>query len=202
LRLGILGGTFDPPHVGHLAIAQDAWARLPLDRVLFVPAAVPPHKIGAVCTAPDLRLEMVRAAIAGDDRFEASPIELERTGPSYTVDTLRALTKRQPSADLFLLLGADQFREIGTWRESAEIARLSQLVVVPRGDEDAEAMDAARRVLPADARVTRLDATRVDVSSTEIRRRRAAGEPIRYLVPDDVLRVIERERLYEDDSQC
>lgn len=202
MRLGILGGTFDPPHVGHLAIAQDAWARLPLDRVLFVPAAVPPHKIGAVCTAPDLRLEMVRAAIAGDDRFEASPIELERTGPSYTVDTLRALTKRQPAAELFLLLGADQFREIGTWRESAELARLAQLVVVPRGDEDAGAMDAARRALPADARVTRLDATRVDVSSTEIRRRRAAGEPIRYLVPDDVLRVIERERLYEDDSQC
>ena len=202
MRLGILGGTFDPPHVGHLAIAQDAWSRLELDRVLFVPAAVPPHKIGAVCTAPELRLEMVRAAIAGDDRFEASPIELERTGPSYTVDTLRELTKRQPAAELFLLLGADQFREIGTWRESAEVARLAQLVVVPRGDEEAALMDAARRALPPDARVSRLDAIRIDVSSTEIRRRRAAGEPIRYLVPYDVLRVIERERLYEDDGQC
>ncbi|HEX6589047.1 MAG TPA: nicotinate-nucleotide adenylyltransferase [Longimicrobiales bacterium] len=202
MRIGILGGTFDPPHVGHLAIAQDAWARVPLDRVLFVPAALPPHKIGVVCTAPDLRLEMVRAAIAGDDRFEASPLELERSGPSYTVDTLRELTKRQQGTELFLLLGADQFREIGTWRESAEIARLARLVVIPRGDEDAAPMKDARGALPHDARVTRLDATRIDISSTEIRRRRAAGEPIRYLVPDDVLRVIEREHLYEDDRQC
>ena len=203
MRLGILGGTFDPPHVGHLTIAQDAWARLPLDRVLFVPAAVPPHKMGAVCTAPDLRMEMVRAAIGGDDRFEASPIELERAGPSYTVDTLRELAKRQPAAELFLLLGADQFREMGTWRDPAEISRLARLVVIPRGGADAAPKDDdVRRVLPAEARVTRLDATRMDVSSTEIRRRRAAGEPIRYLVPDDVLRVIERERLYEDDGQC
>ena len=203
MRLGILGGTFDPPHVGHLAVAQDAWARLPLDRVLFVPAAVPPHKVGAVCTPPALRLEMVRAAIAGDDRFDASDIELHRDGPSYTVDTLRELTKRQQDAELFLLLGADQFRELGTWRDPAAIARMATLVLVPRGDDDPEGTLAlARESLPSDARLAVLNATRVDVSSSEIRRRCAAGEPVRYLVPNDVLRVIEREGLYEEDSKC
>ena len=199
MRLGILGGTFDPPHVGHLAVAQDACSRIPVDRVLFIPAAVPPHKVGAVSTPAALRMEMVRAAIAGNDRFEASDIELGRAGPSYTVDTLRELTKRQPAAELFLLLGADQFRELATWREPEAIAQLATLVLIPRGTADAEAVMAdARRLLP-DARLATLDATRIDVSSTGIRRRRAAGEPIRYLVPDDVLRVIERDGLYEDE---
>lgn len=199
MRVGILGGTFDPPHVGHLAVAQDAWSRIPLDRVLFVPAAVPPHKVGAVSTPAELRLEMVRAAIAGNDRFEASDIELGRSGPSYTVDTLRELTKRQPAAELFLLLGADQFRELATWRDPAAISRLATLVLIPRGEGDSTAaLTAARDALPEDARVTALEATRIDVSSTAIRRRRAGGEPIRYLVPDDVLRVIEREGLYAD----
>lgn len=202
MRLGILGGTFDPPHVGHLAIAQDAWSRIPVDRVLFVPAAVPPHKVGAVGTPASTRLDMVRAAIAGNDRFEASDIELGRSGPSYTVDTLRELTKRQPGAELFLLLGADQFRELATWREPQAIAALATLVLVPRGGADADAaLDAAARLLP-DARVLTLDTTRIDVSSTLIRRRRAAGAPIRYLVTDDVLRVIERAGLYEDEFQC
>ena len=184
-------------------MAQDACSRIPLDRVLFVPAAIPPHKVGRVCTPASVRLEMVRAAIAGNDRFDASDIELERTGPSYTVDTLRELTKRQPAAELFLLLGADQFRELATWREPEAISRLATMVLVPRGEGDGTAaLTAARSVLPDDARVTSLDATRIDVSSTAIRQRRAAGEPIRYLVPDDVLRVIEREGLYEDDSPC
>ena len=202
MRLGILGGTFDPPHVGHLAIAQDARAQLQLDRLLFVPAAVPPHKIGVVGTPAGLRMEMVRAAIAGADAFEASDIELARSGPSYTVDTLRELTKRQPGTELFLLLGADQFRELSTWREPEAIAAQATLVLVPRGEGDEDALRAdAARLLPA-ARVEVLETVRLDVSSTEIRRRRAAQKPIRYLVPDAVLRVIEREGLYEDDSQC
>ncbi len=197
MRLGILGGTFDPPHIGHLALAQDAWARLPLDRVLFVPAAQPPHKLNAVATPAPTRLEMVQAAIGTDDRFEATAMELERSGPSFTVDTLRDLTERQPDTELFLLLGADQFRELATWREPAAIASLATLVLVPRPGFDAEdALAGARRALPASARTCRLDTTRIEVSSTEIRRRRAAGEPIRYLVPDDVLRVIERDALY------
>lgn len=201
MRLGVLGGTFDPPHLGHLLIAQDACARIPLDRVLFVPAALPPHKIGVVATPPRLRLEMVQAAIADDARFVADDLELEREGPSYTVDTLRELTKRQPGAELFLLLGADQFRELGTWREPEAIAQLATLVLVPRGADDSGAAQSAARDLPG-ARIEVLSSVRIDVSSTGIRRRRAAGEPIRYLVPEAVLRVIEREGLYEDDSQC
>lgn len=197
MRLGILGGTFDPPHLGHLAVAQDAWSRIPLDRVLFVPAAQPPHKLRGVRTAAPVRLEMVRAAIADDDHFGATDLELERAGPSFTVDTLRELSAQQPGAELFLLLGADQFRELATWREPAAIAELATLVLVPRAVIDSGRVIAdARAALPT-ARIVELDAPRLDVSSTDIRRRAAAGEPIRYLVPDGVRRIIERERLYE-----
>jgi nicotinate-nucleotide adenylyltransferase len=189
VRLGILGGTFDPPHLGHLAVAQDAWSRIGLDRVLFVPAAQPPHKPKSVDAPPALRLAMVRAAILGDDRFEATDLELMRQGPSYTADTLRDLAGRLPDAELFLLLGADQFREFATWREPAVIAALATLVVVRRAGIDAETGT-------LDATVLELDAVRIDVSSTEIRRRVAAGEPIRYLVPEGVRRIIEREGLY------
>ncbi|HUG05376.1 MAG TPA: nicotinate-nucleotide adenylyltransferase [Candidatus Limnocylindria bacterium] len=202
MRLGILGGTFDPPHLGHLVVAQEACRRIPLDRVLFVPASVPPHKLDAVDTPARLRLEMVRAAIEGDDRFEACALELERDGPSYTVDTLRELSAREPDAELFLLLGADQFRELSTWREPAAIAELATLVLIPRGEHDAERLIAdARATLPAHARLAILDSPRIDVSSTEIRRRKAAGEPIGQLVPASVERLIEEAGLYRGDER-
>lgn len=162
-----------------------------LDRVLFVPAALPPHKPSSVSTPARLRLAMVRAAIVGDDRFDVSDLELERDGPSYTVDTLRELAAGDGSAQLFLLLGADQFRELGSWREPDAIAALATLVVVPRAGIDARAGDAPER-----ARVVELETARIDVSSTDIRQRIQAGEPIRYLVADGVRRIIEREGLY------
>lgn len=191
MRLGIFGGTFDPPHVGHLIVAQDAWAALDLDRVLFVPAASPPHKVGRVRTPAELRLEMVRAATAGDERFEVDELELRREGPSYTVDTLRELRERDPGAALFFLLGADQFRGFAEWREPEEIARLARLVVLSRSGQESVAP-------PIDAPRHELGVTRIDVSATEIRRRVAAGEPIRYLVPPAVEAIIQREGLYRD----
>lgn len=189
MKLGIFGGTFDPVHIGHLIVAQDAWAALGLDRVVFIPAAVPPHKRGRVAAAPELRLEMLRAATAGDARFEVSELELRRPGPSYTVDTLCELRERDPGGALFLLLGVDQFREFHTWREPERIARLANLVVLSRGGAEA-----ARP--PIDVPYRWLPVTRVDLSATEIRRRSGAGEPIRYLVPEAVERIIERERPY------
>lgn len=196
MRLGILGGTFDPPHLGHLIVAQDAFERIPLDRLLFVPAAQPPHKLNAVATSAALRMAMVRAAVVGDDRFEVDGLELERAGPSFTVDSLRELHKRQPGAELFLLLGADQFRELATWREPEAIAELATLVILPRADIDTDRVLAEAQDAMSDARVIRLDAIRIDVSSTEVRRRIGTGESIRYLVPDGVRRIIDRERLY------
>jgi nicotinate-nucleotide adenylyltransferase len=186
VRLGVYGGAFDPPHLGHLVAASDACQALELDRLLWIPSAV--HPLKAVGTAPALRLEMVRAAVAGDPRFQADDLELRRTGPSYTVDTLRELRAREPGAALFFLTGADNLADLPRWREPDEIARLATLAVVSRAGE----------TVPADLPypAVAVPVTRLDVSSTEIRRRVAAGQSIRYLVPEAVRAVIERERLY------
>jgi nicotinate-nucleotide adenylyltransferase len=189
VRLGIFGGTFDPPHLGHLIAAQDAFSALGLDRVLFVPAAVPPHKQGGVSTPAEARLEMLRAAVAGDPRFEVDDLELRRPGPSYTVDTLRELRRRDPSASLSILMGVDQFCALHTWREPLEIARLAEVVVLTRDGivDVGTPLDIPYRLVPV---------TRIDLSATEIRRRVAAGEPIRYLVPPAVESIIVREGFY------
>jgi nicotinate-nucleotide adenylyltransferase len=188
VRLGIFGGAFDPPHLGHLVAASDAAQALGLDRVVWVPSARHPFKHGRMGAEAALRLEMVRAAIAGDPRFAADGLELERAGPSYTVDTLRALQARHPAAELYFLTGADNLRELHLWREPDEVARLARLVVLSRAGEGVPggARFAARAVA----------VTRVDVSSTEVRRRVQAGETIRYLVPDAVAALIERHGLY------
>jgi nicotinate-nucleotide adenylyltransferase len=188
VKIGIFGGTFDPPHIGHLIVAQDAWLALGLDQVLFVPAAGPPHKRGRVATEPAVRLALVRAAIVGDPRFGVSDVELRRGGTSYTIDTLRDIGMEYPDSELYLLIGTDQLAEFETWREPAEIRRLARVVEVTRGD-----------VVAGEARkwaYLTVRATRIDVSATEIRRRLAAGEPIRYLVPAAVAELIEREGLY------
>jgi nicotinate-nucleotide adenylyltransferase len=190
MRLGVLGGTFDPPHVGHLIVASDVCAALGLDRLLFVPAAAPPHKRGRVRAPAALRLEMVRAATAGDARFEVDDLELRREGASYSADTLRQLAAREPDAQLFFVIGVDQLREFGSWREPDVVVRLATLVVVSRaGDDAADAGEVAFPVLP-------VQVTRIDLSATEIRRRIREGDPIRYLVPDAVREIIEREGLY------
>jgi nicotinate-nucleotide adenylyltransferase len=187
-RIGIFGGTFDPPHVGHLIVASDACDALELDRLLFVPAATPPHKPGRVVATPEQRLEMVRAAIAGDPRFEADDLELRREGRSYSVDTLRAMHERHPGAELFFVLGADQLREFHTWREPDEVARLARIAAVAR-EGDA--------IPPLPFEVTPVPITRIDVSSTDIRRRVKEGRSIRYVVPDGVAELVERYGLYK-----
>ncbi|HEX8830656.1 MAG TPA: nicotinate-nucleotide adenylyltransferase, partial [Longimicrobium sp.] len=190
VRIGVFGGTFDPPHLGHLVVASDACGALGLDRVLWIPSAVPPHKVATVQAPAEARLEMVRAAIEGDPRFEADDLELRRPGPSYTVDTLRDLARRHAGAELVLLIGADNLREIPGWREPQEILKLARVAVLSR--------DGAG--VPPDAPVpaVAVEVTRVDVSATEVRRRAAAGETIRYLVPDAVRALVERRGLYRE----
>lgn len=188
VKLGVFGGTFDPPHVGHLVAASDAAQALGLSRVLWVPAAVHPLKRHTVEASPEARLEMARAAVEGDARFTVDALELERTGPSYTVDTLRQLQVREPGAELYFLTGADNLRDLPKWREPEEVARLARLVVVSRLGEGVPAG------LPYPA--VAVPVTRMDVSSTEVRRRVRAGETIRYLVPEPVRAVIERRGLY------
>lgn len=189
MRVGVFGGTFDPPHLGHLVAASDVAQTLQLDRVLWIPAAVHPFKLSRVCAPPGDRLEMTRAAITGDPRFATDPLELEREGPSFTADTLGELQTRHPGAELFFLTGADNLRELHLWHRADDVARLARLVVVSRRGEG----------VPANARYPAIavPVTRVDVSSTEVRRRVAAGETIRYLVPEGVRALIERRRLYQ-----
>jgi nicotinate-nucleotide adenylyltransferase len=190
LRIGILGGTFDPPHLGHLVMASDACEALGLERVLWIPSAEHPFKRGQVRTPAETRLAMVRAAVRDDPRFEACDLELRRSGPSYTVDTLRELTARHPGAELYLLVGADVVREMPEWREPHEVVRLARVAAVTRAGEGVP------EGLPIPALPVAV--TRIDVSATEIRRRVAAGQTIRYLVPEAVRALVEGEGLYRD----
>jgi nicotinate-nucleotide adenylyltransferase len=166
--------------------AQDALTALRLERVLLVPAAVPPHKLDRSLTPAATRLELLRAAVVGDPRFEIDDIELGRGGPSWTVDTLRAFRGRWPEAQLFLLVGMDQFAEFASWREPDEIARLARIAVLSR----------AGAAAPSGGVAVAVEVTRIDIASTEIRRRVAAGLPVRYLVPSAVEALIERYGLY------
>lgn len=188
MRLGVFGGTFDPPHIGHLVAAQDALSVLHLDRVILVPARVPPHKLHRLITPGDIRLELVRAAVDDDPRFEVDDEELRRPGPSWTIDTLRSLSERRPGSRLFLLLGTDQFRDFTTWRDPDEIRRLAEVAVLSRAGE-----------APAGEGCISVPVTRIDVTSTDIRQRVAAGRPIRYLVPAAVEALIEQHGLYSGD---
>lgn len=133
MNIGILGGTFDPPHVGHLIVAQDAALALELDRIVFIPAARPPHKSTVVVSPPALRAAMLALAIEGDGRFSMDPLELDRAGASYTVDTLRELARREPATRWTLLIGSDQYSEFDAWHEPDEIRRLAQVAVLMRG---------------------------------------------------------------------
>ena len=189
VRIGIFGGTFDPPHVGHLLAASDAHEALALDRLLFVPAARQPFKGDAVGASPAQRAAMLELMLAGDARFAVDRSEMEREGLSYTVDTLAGLAARHPGASLHLLIGEDLSAQIATWREPARIAALAEIVVLARAGDR---MLAPRSDLP----MRRLDTRRVDVSSTEIRARVKGGTSINGFVVEPVARFIRDAGLY------
>lgn len=188
MKIGLLGGTFDPPHIGHLLVASDAFEALALDRLIFIPAAGQPLK-SAIVASPADRLAMTERLVGDDPRFTVDPIEIERGGLSFTIDTLRALHERwkgDKALALVLLLGADAAATLPQWREPAEVARLAEIVVLRRG--------AGSGVPAGIGRV--IDTRRVDVSSTEIRSRVRAGQSIRGFVPEPVAAYIEGRRLY------
>ncbi len=193
-RLGVLGGSFDPPHVAHLAIASEACHALRLERVLFVPAASPPHKSGEERTPASVRLELTSLAIDDDLRFTASGIEIER-GLVYTVDMLRALNERYGQHELVFIMGSDSLLQLETWHEPQELLSLCSLAVAPRPGDSPEAIaDAAERW--GDYQVTVLDLPALAVSSSAIRARAAQHRPIRYLVPQRVEQYIQETGLY------
>jgi nicotinate-nucleotide adenylyltransferase len=194
LRIGLFGGAFNPPHAGHLVCAQEAHAQLGLDTVVWMPVGQAPHRELPDDPGREARAEMCGRAIAGDERFELSRIEVEREGPSYTADTLRELGARSPDAEIVLILGGDQAAALARWHRPEAVAELAALGVAERADGDRARVEAALR--PYGARVEFFDMPRIGVSSTMLRARVAAGGPIRYLVPDAVAGFIAERNLY------
>lgn len=195
MRIGVLGGTFDPIHEGHLAAAEAAIGCARLDRVLFVPAAQPPHRPPAIVPAEE-RLEMCRLATEGRAQFAVTDMELSRGGPSYTVDTLSELRRLHPGDELFLILGWDAARLFPSWRRPDEVRVLASIVVIGRpGSEAPRGADLKPAGLEGEGVVLCLEPT-PDISSSEIRRALAAGESIAGLVPEAVERYITAHRLY------
>jgi len=200
MHIGVIGGSFDPLHFGHLIIAQDALERLGLSEVVFVPAANPPHKLHLRQTDAGHRLEMARRAVAGDRRFSVSNLELQRGGISYTVDTVRSLKLARPDADWVLIVGSDTLVDLHNWYKIDELLDLCEVASFLRpGEADPE--EIAAKVLVAERHRQRLlgniiEAHLVEISSTEIRQRVADGRSIRYLVPPEVEEYIIEHSLY------
>jgi len=190
MRLGILGGSFNPPHVGHLLLAQEAHAQLGLDKVVLMPVAAPPHKQLEDDPGADARFELCRVAVAKDERLEVSRLELDRGGPSFTADTLREIHATAPGDELTFVVGGDMAASLPSWREPETVLELATLAVAER--EELRRRDVVERVagLRGADRLRFFAFPRVDVSSSAIRRRVREGQPIRYWVPDEVARLI------------
>ncbi|HEX3050318.1 MAG TPA: nicotinate-nucleotide adenylyltransferase [Aggregatilineaceae bacterium] len=201
-RLGIYGGTFDPPHLGHLVLAETAADSLDLSRVLFVPAADPPHKSSRAVRASAVhRLNMVERAIAGNPRFALSRVDMDRPGPHYTVDMLTLLHAEYPGMDLTFLIGSDSLRDLPTWSRPAELIQLAALGVMLRPGITPD-IDALERQIPGlKARVSWIDAPLIEMSASRLSTRIAAGKSVRYQVPDAVCAYIEEQGIYRDHEQ-
>ena len=191
LRIGVFGGTFNPPHMGHLRLAKIVRERFGLDRVLWIPNSRSPFKTGEELAEAADRLAMIRAATEGDAAFSVSEIEIRQRGASYTVDTLRKLREEHPDAVFRLIVGSDQWSEFSRWREPEEIVRRAPLIVFPRAGYEQAAVPAG-----FEKYVEFADTPLIDLSSTDIRQRIRAGRSVRYMAPPAVLEIIEERGLY------
>jgi len=198
MKVGILGGTFDPVHIGHLIIAEGVRVELGLEKVLFVPAGQPWLKLQHAITPVGYRVEMLRLAILPNLHFELSDVEMERSGPSYTIDTMVELRNRLGAqADLFFILGCDALAQFPEWKEPSKLIQLCKLAVVPRANLALSALeDLERRIPGITDRVSYVATPIIDISSSQIRERVARGLSIRHLVPDKVEEYIAQHQLY------
>jgi nicotinate-nucleotide adenylyltransferase len=200
-RIGVIGGTFDPIHYGHLAAAEEARVRVNLEKVLFVVALLPPHKLDEDVTPVEHRLAMVRLGIASNPHFEISLVDVDRPGPSFTVDTISMLQEQWgPDTELFFVMGLDSLVEVPTWHQPERLIRLCHLVAVsrPRFEVDMRQLEAS--VPGISSRVEIIDMPEVDISSSDLQRRVKEGLPIKYQVPEAVERYIIEHRLYEQSA--
>ena len=210
MRLGIYGGTFDPIHYGHLLLAERCREELQLDEVWFIPAGTPPHKQGRVTTPAKARAAMVEFAVSGFPEFKVSRIEMERTGPSYTVQTLEQLRTAAPEREVFLLMGADSIAELVTWKDPARILELSQVVAVNRAGESPDLSSLQSLLEQTGRTVHTVEMPAMGVSASEIRTRVASGKSIRFLTPRPVEMYLRQHKLYlepddlgvDQDSLC
>jgi nicotinate-nucleotide adenylyltransferase len=202
VRVGVLGGTFDPIHIGHLVLAEQAREQLALDEVLFVPAGDPWRKAGKRITPAGDRLAMVELGIAGNPAFRASRVEVERPGPSYSVETLAALAAERPDAELYFILGEDALFDLPNWRDPAGIVSLARIAVAARGPAsrlDAVSGEQLERLVPGlGARFVRVEMPAIGVSATDLRERVRRGATVRYLIPEAVEQYIRERGLYRE----
>jgi nicotinate-nucleotide adenylyltransferase len=198
LRIGVLGGAFNPPHMGHLVLAQEALVQLGLARVIFMPMGRAPHREIPADPGPEVRFELTEAAVADDERFSASRLEIDREGPSYTVDTLGELRREHPDDEFVWILGGDQAAELRTWREPEKVLELATIAATGRGEWRRAGIVAEAAHLRNSERLTFFEMPPIGVSSTLVRRRVERREPIRYLVPDGVVELIASRGLYRE----
>jgi nicotinate-nucleotide adenylyltransferase len=196
VRLGILGGTFNPPHLGHLVSAQEAYLQLQLDQLMLIPTRIPPHKELEEDPGPEHRLELCRLAAQDDERFTVSDLEIKRDGPSYTVDTLEELHAQAPDNELFFIVGGDVAAGLPQWHEPERALSLATLAVAGRRGTPREDVDDALKQLRGGDRTEFFEMPRIGISSTMIRERVRAGKPIKYIVPDAVADYIHEQGLY------
>ncbi len=198
MRIGIMGGTFDPVHYGHLALAEAGRRQLALDRVVWVPAGDPWRKAERTVASAEHRVEMVRRAIGDNAAYQLCTIEVERAGPSYTVETLAELREQNVGDELVLLMGDDALEDLPNWKEPRLLLEFATVAVAPRGEPRPESQALGRLLADAGRRVIRIQMARVDISATEIRQRAAAGRSLRRLVPDAVAAYVREHHLYRD----
>jgi len=196
LRIGLLGGTFDPPHIGHLVLAQEALVQLELDKVLLVPAGQPPHKAGRSISAVEDRLAMLERSIADNPIFGISRVDIDRPGPHFTVDMLALILRNEPGSLLYFIMGADSLADLLTWHQPRRIAELAKLVVMRRPGREPDIAALAEAVPGITGRVYYIDAPLLETSSTDLQSRVRQGLPVRYLIPDRVIEYIQDHDLY------
>jgi nicotinate-nucleotide adenylyltransferase len=198
MRIGVLGGTFDPIHLAHLAAAEEVRVRIALERVLFVPAGLPPHKLHVNVTPTEHRLKMVELAIADNPHFTLSRVDIDRFGPSYTVDTIELLHDEYgPDAELYFIMGSDSLAELLTWHKPERLIRLCRIVALTRPGHRVDLKELNRLLPGAIARVQLLDMPLLEISGTDLQRRVRAGLSIKYLVPPAVETYIRQHGLYQ-----
>ena len=202
-RLGIFGGTFDPPHVGHLILAMEAFDQLNLDRVLWVLAPNPPHKLGKKIASLDIRIEMVKAAINSDPMFEFSRVDIDRNGPHYVVDTMNILREQHPDAHLAFIMGGDSLHDLPTWHAPDRFIQACDSLGVMHRPGEVINLDSLEEGFPGlSKKVEFIEAPLLEISSNQIRRLVSTCKPYRYYLPVEVYQIVIKHKLYLNEPEC